>query len=98
MGIDVRGVTKRFRDFVALDDVSVEIPTGSLTALLGPSGGGKSTLLRIIVGLEQPNASTVEIAPANDFVMSFLGLTPRPDVYIRQVAPGTVPAPTSAGG
>jgi hypothetical protein len=55
-------------------------------------------LLRIIIGLEQPNASTVEIAPANDFVMSFLGLTPRPDVYIRQVAPGTVPAPTSAGG
>ncbi len=61
MGIQVRNVTKRFGDFVALDDVSVEIPTGSLTALLGPSGGGKSTLLRIIAGLEQPDSGTVEI-------------------------------------
>ena len=61
MGIRVSNVTKHFGDFVALDDVSVEIPTGSLTALLGPSGGGKSTLLRIIAGLEQPDSGTVEI-------------------------------------
>ena len=52
MSIEVKGVSKRFGDFVALDDVSVSIPTGQLTALLGPSGGGKSTLLRIIAGLE----------------------------------------------
>ena len=62
MSIRASHVTKRFGDFVALDDVSVEIPTGSLTALLGPSGGGKSTLLRIIAGLEQPDSGTVEIA------------------------------------
>src|SRR5687767_15368152 len=62
MSILVRNATRRFGDFVALDDVSVEIPTGSLTALLGPSGGGKSTLLRIIAGLEQPDSGTVEIA------------------------------------
>jgi sulfate/thiosulfate transport system ATP-binding protein len=61
MGIRAANVTKRFGDFVALDDVSVDIPTGSLTALLGPSGGGKSTLLRVIAGLEQPDAGTVEI-------------------------------------
>ncbi|MDX6203169.1 MAG: sulfate/thiosulfate transport system ATP-binding protein [Frankiales bacterium] len=61
MSIIVRNVTKRFGDFVALDDVSVEIPSGSLTALLGPSGGGKSTLLRIIAGLEQPDSGTVVI-------------------------------------
>src|SRR5215213_1843621 len=61
MAISVRGVRKRFGSFVALDDVSVEIPGGSLTALLGPSGGGKSTLLRVIAGLESPDVGTVEI-------------------------------------
>jgi sulfate transport system ATP-binding protein len=61
MSITVRNVTKRFGDFVALDDVSVDIPAGSLTALLGPSGGGKSTLLRIIAGLEQPDSGSVVI-------------------------------------
>jgi sulfate transport system ATP-binding protein len=62
MSIRAVNVTKRFGNFVALNNVSVEIPTGSLTALLGPSGGGKSTLLRIIAGLEQPDAGKVEIA------------------------------------
>jgi sulfate transport system ATP-binding protein len=59
--ISVDGVTKRFGDFTALDDVSVEIPAGSLTALLGPSGSGKSTLLRVIAGLEAPDAGRVVI-------------------------------------
>jgi sulfate transport system ATP-binding protein len=61
MSILVRNATRRFGDFTALDDVSVEIPSGSLTALLGPSGSGKSTLLRVIAGLERPDAGTVEI-------------------------------------
>jgi sulfate transport system ATP-binding protein len=64
MAITVRNVTKRFGDFVALDDVSVDVQPGSLTALLGPSGGGKSTLLRIIAGLEHPDSGVVEIAGA----------------------------------
>ena len=61
MSIEITGVGKRFGSFVALDDVSVSIPTGQLTALLGPSGGGKSTLLRIIAGLEVADTGTVEI-------------------------------------
>jgi sulfate transport system ATP-binding protein len=59
MGITAVEITKRFGDFVALDDVSVAIPEGSLTALLGPSGSGKSTLLRVIAGLEDPDAGQV---------------------------------------
>ncbi len=61
MSIIVRNVNKSFGDFAALTDVSVEIPSGSLTALLGPSGGGKSTLLRVIAGLEKADSGLVEI-------------------------------------
>ena len=56
MRIDINSVSKRFGEFTALEDVTLEVPEGSLTALLGPSGSGKSTLLRIIAGLETPDA------------------------------------------
>ncbi|MEP6851170.1 MAG: TOBE-like domain-containing protein [bacterium] len=61
MGIEAIGISKRFGDFVALDDVSVDVRSGQLTALLGPSGGGKSTLLRIIAGLDSADRGTVRI-------------------------------------
>ena len=59
MAIDVRNVSKSFNGFLALDDVSLSVPDGSLTALLGPSGGGKSTLLRVLAGLERPDSGEV---------------------------------------
>ena len=59
--ISATGISKTYGDFVALRDVSLEVPAGSLTALLGPSGSGKSTLLRVIAGLEAPDAGEVRI-------------------------------------
>jgi sulfate/thiosulfate transport system ATP-binding protein len=61
VSIIVSGINKNFGDFVALADVNLEVPRGGLTALLGPSGGGKSTLLRIIAGLEFPDSGEIRI-------------------------------------
>ncbi len=62
MTIEIRNVSKAFGSAVALDSVDLDVPEGSLTALLGPSGGGKSTLLRVIAGLEVPDEGRVVIA------------------------------------
>ncbi len=61
MGITAQGIVKRFGTFVALDNVDLDVRSGELTALLGPSGGGKSTLLRIIGGLEDADSGSVVI-------------------------------------
>jgi sulfate transport system ATP-binding protein len=52
MSISIHSISKTFGAYKALEDVSLEVPNGSLTALLGPSGSGKTTLLRIVAGLE----------------------------------------------
>ncbi len=61
MGILIQDVSKRFGSFQAVDQVNLEVKSGSLVALLGPSGSGKSTLLRLISGLETPDVGRILI-------------------------------------
>jgi spermidine/putrescine transport system ATP-binding protein len=57
----LEGVTKRFGEFVAVDDLELTVPEGSFFALLGPSGCGKTTTLRMVAGLEEPTTGTIRL-------------------------------------
>ena len=59
--IEVKGLTKRFGETVAVNAVSFTVPEGSFTTLLGPSGCGKTTTLRMLAGLERPDAGEIKI-------------------------------------
>jgi putrescine transport system ATP-binding protein len=63
--IRLRGISKHFGDFVAVDNINLDIKRGELFAILGGSGCGKSTLLRMLAGFENPTTGTVEIDGAN---------------------------------
>jgi iron(III) transport system ATP-binding protein len=60
-GLRLRGLRKSFGDVAAVDGLDLDVPEGSICALLGPSGCGKTTTLRLIAGLERPDAGTIEI-------------------------------------
>jgi spermidine/putrescine transport system ATP-binding protein len=59
--LEIKAVTKRFGDFVAVDDLTLTVPQGSFFALLGASGCGKTTTLRMVAGLEDPSSGTIEL-------------------------------------
>ena len=61
MSIEVKNITKKFGEVTAVNDVSFSISDGELVALLGPSGGGKTTVLRMIAGLEMPTSGDIII-------------------------------------
>ena len=69
--LTVQNVTKTFKDFVAVDQVSFEVPDGQFFSILGPSGCGKTTLLRMIAGLTEPSSGNIEIRGS-----SMLGIPP----------------------
>ncbi|MFI5262782.1 MAG: ATP-binding cassette domain-containing protein, partial [Candidatus Limnocylindrales bacterium] len=64
--VRVEGVTVGYDDRAALEDVSLDVPAGSLVAVFGPNGGGKTTLLKLLAGLLRPWTGTIEVlgAPA----------------------------------
>ena len=63
--VELRGVTKRFGDTVAVDDIDLEIGQGEFFTLLGPSGCGKTTTLRMVAGFEQPDTGSIRIDGAD---------------------------------
>jgi ABC-2 type transport system ATP-binding protein len=59
--IEVHGVTKRFKDTVAVDDLSFEVKPGKVTGFLGPNGSGKSTTMRMVMGLDAPDSGVATV-------------------------------------
>ncbi len=59
--ISVRGLTKRFGDFVAVDAIDVDVPRGQIFGFLGPNGSGKTTTIRMLTGTLKPHAGRAEV-------------------------------------
>lgn len=79
--ISVQNVTKRFKDHLALDNFSLEIPEGEIFALLGPNGAGKTTTINLLLGFISPDSGTVQVNGLDPFKESgqarkFIGYIP----------------------
>ncbi len=92
-GIELESVTKRFGDVIAVDDVSLGITDGEFMVLVGPSGCGKSTALRLIAGLEEPDAGVIRLdgdvvndveAKHRDLAMVFQSYALYPHMTVRR--------------
>src|SRR5712671_3665938 len=59
--IEIRGLSKRYGEKVAVNDLSFSVVPGKVTGFLGPNGAGKTTTMRLILGLDYPNAGTVSV-------------------------------------
>ena len=74
------GLSKKYGDHTAVDDVSLEIPAGQVLGLLGPNGAGKTTLINLLVGLRRPTSGTVEVCggdPRDEATRRVIGVTPQ---------------------
>lgn len=78
LAVRLRGVEKRFGDTVAVEDLSFELPAGTICGLLGPNGAGKTTTIRIILDIVGPDAGTVEVLgrPVDPDVRDRVGYLP----------------------
>ncbi len=87
------GVTRRYGDVLALDDISLDVPPGQLLGLLGPNGAGKSTMINLLLGLRRPDSGTVTLFggdPRDPASRAGLGCTPQetalpPTLKVREV-------------
>jgi len=59
--LEIEGVTKKYGDFIAVDDLSVQVPTGSIYGFLGPNGAGKTTTLRMVLEILEPTSGTITV-------------------------------------
>ena len=74
--IEVRGLTKRYGEKIAVNDLSFSIEPGKVTGFLGPNGAGKTTTMRCILGLDYPDAGTISVAgmPFQDLAYPMRGI------------------------
>ncbi len=96
--VELRGVTKRFGDFTAVDDLDLTLGSGEFFTLLGPSGCGKTTTLRMIAGFEQPDAGAIRIEGADVAGLPPTSARPTPSSRVTRSFPTSASRTTSPSG